>query len=581
MIRWRFLLPRLIIIAVLLLGLTFGSAPLLRWGLVASGQAAIGAKVEIGDLQTSWWGGSVSIQEMAIADPRRPMSNLIEADLMQLDLDMAHLARKRLVVEHAQLEGVRFGGERQTSGALPNQDAPRQPTWIDPFIDQAEQAVDRRFNTWLEELETAGLRKLETELESVRIAQELAKRWPAEYANLRERVETIEDRFERVKGVVEQRNPNPLRMVQLYGEAAQEVQATLKDIEYLHGEVRRLARQIPVDKQLLVEAQQRDRGKLRSLIQLPKIDANVITEAVFGPEQGRQVHQIFDWVTWVRETVPNPDKDFRPEQRGGIDVHFAGVVESPTFWIKEAALSGILHHERGDSRAVPFIGTLRDLSSHPSRLTVPTRLELDLQGERPARMLATLDRTGSERRDHVVVELKEWTLPERRFGKAEAMTLVLPEGKATLALDLRLVEDQIDGKLVVIREGRGLEVTHVSDRLGGTYVHSVLGSTLESLDRYEATIELRGDLRRPDMQLHSPLGPQLATKLNAAVATIVADQLRRAEERLQRELAEGLAKMEGSIGEIRQLEELVRTYENQLGPLRQTVARISGFNGLR
>ena len=53
MTRWKYLIPRLIILSLIALAVWVGSDPLIRRVLVNNLESATGAKVEIGHLRTS------------------------------------------------------------------------------------------------------------------------------------------------------------------------------------------------------------------------------------------------------------------------------------------------------------------------------------------------------------------------------------------------------------------------------------------------------------------------------------------------------------------------------------------------
>jgi len=579
-IRWKYVLPRVILLTLALLAVTFGSGPLLHVALITGGEAAIGAKVEIERLDARWWDTSLTLDDVRIADPRRPMTNLIEADSMVFDMDATHLLRKRFVIDRASLDGVRFGSPRTTSGALPQTPPSAEPTWTDSIIESATDATENRFEAWLDEVRETGLSRLQTDLETVRLATEMSERWPQDYRRLEERVRAIEERVKKVKGVVERPNSNPLRLVQLLTEAETDVRSTLADIEFLESEFKRLARQVPVDRRALVEAQARDRAKLKELVRLPKIDGPTLTRTVFGEEQGTQVIEALDWIKWIRDVVPNPDKDFTAVRSEGIDVQFAGVPRQPIFWLRHAEISGELASRPGRPER-RFRGTLADLTSSPTLLARPLVLDLNLEGDSPAHLIATIDRTTDVRRDHLILELPEVSLGERRIGREDSFALAVPAGSASVRLDVSLDGDRLSGRLDVHRPGSPVEVLHVADRLGGTYVYAALGTALEEVDDFRATVMISGTVRNPKLELESPIGQQLADALNHSVAAVVDDQLDKAEAKLDAEVAEQLAKLEKRIGDVQGLETILAAHRGQLTKLRESVARVTGIGRLR
>ena len=581
MIRWSFVLPRLVLLLIVWLALTYGIGPALHWTLVTTGQAVMGAKVEIAEVKTSWLLTSLEMNGIQVADRSRPMTNLIEADAIRLYFDSAHLLRKRFVIEHADLQGVRFGTPRTTSGELEVAPKPAEPTWTDKIVESASREATNRLETWFEQLKVEGLEKLESELQTVQVAQEISARWPREYQAMRDRISAIELRVRNLKDLVERPNTNPLRFAQILTHASADVQQTLRDIDTIKTELQRLSQQVPVDRQALVQAQQNDRDKLKSMIKLPKIDGETITDAVFGQEQVDRVQEVMAWVAWVRSAVPNPDKDFQAVRTEGVDVRFAGAADHPLFWLQEASLTGSLERGVGGPESRTFQGHLFDFCSHPQRLGRPTRLELELTGNTPVTLNASLDRTTPVARDQILIQLPRVAMGEKPLGKPQSVALAMPAGELSITVNLNVVDQQLDGRIDLHRDGSPIEVRHVSERLGGTYVHSLLGSSLESLKECDATIHLSGTLKKPELRLESPMGPILAQKLNETANAAIADQLGRLEQKLQGELEKQLADLESQVGNLNELRQIVSAHQNQLGSLREVVARVTGLGRLR
>ena len=70
MIRWRFLVTRLLIVAVVLVLILIGLKPVAHFVTVNSLQKATGAKVEIGDTSVGLFPPKITYRDFRIADPR-------------------------------------------------------------------------------------------------------------------------------------------------------------------------------------------------------------------------------------------------------------------------------------------------------------------------------------------------------------------------------------------------------------------------------------------------------------------------------------------------------------------------------
>ncbi|MCC6494443.1 MAG: hypothetical protein IT424_15640, partial [Pirellulales bacterium] len=176
-VRWRYILPRAIVVVAMVLAVRFGLDPLLRWTIVTVGEASLGAKVEVGGLRTSLWGGRLVVASVAAANPRKPMRNLAEAADIRLQVDMKQLLRKRLVVHAGTIRGLAFDSPRATSGALP--DAPAEaagPSALDPVI----RAAEEKALGWLDGISGRLQQDLMEALATPKLVDELETRWPEE-----------------------------------------------------------------------------------------------------------------------------------------------------------------------------------------------------------------------------------------------------------------------------------------------------------------------------------------------------------------------------------------------------------------
>ena len=119
LIRWKYVAPRLALVILVALLFRFGLDPLLKWAIVAGGESALGAKVELvggrhptarrPDRAQPVWLSPIPIRRCAI---------FMQADRAHLYLDTDALLHKRLVIRDGNLSGLQFDTDRETSGEL-------------------------------------------------------------------------------------------------------------------------------------------------------------------------------------------------------------------------------------------------------------------------------------------------------------------------------------------------------------------------------------------------------------------------------------------------------------------------------
>ena len=118
MIRWKYLGPRLLLFGLVCAAYWLALDPLVRRTLISLGQAAIGTKVELGEVRTSLLGCRVQLGDLKVADPKSPMHNLFELREAAIDLETRSLLNRKFVVREAVVRGLKFHTHRQTSGEL-------------------------------------------------------------------------------------------------------------------------------------------------------------------------------------------------------------------------------------------------------------------------------------------------------------------------------------------------------------------------------------------------------------------------------------------------------------------------------
>ena len=124
MIRWKYAIPRLVVMGLVVAALGLGLDPLIKWSLAFLGESLTGAKVVIGDVRTSWTGTKLKVTDVQISDPQGSAQDLFQADSISLDVDGHWLSRRKLVVHGGEARGLRFATQRDSSGPP----APGQPT---------------------------------------------------------------------------------------------------------------------------------------------------------------------------------------------------------------------------------------------------------------------------------------------------------------------------------------------------------------------------------------------------------------------------------------------------------------------
>ena len=506
MIRWKYVLPRLLLCGLVAAFVFLAANPLLRMVIVRSGQAVTGARVDVDRIQTSLGRGHVDLVGFRAADPRRPMRNLFQADRIRLEIDRRALAQRRIVVQRAQIAGFRVGTERTTSGALEPSPAASYGTQLaDDFADYGRR--------WLNDAVRRLTQDVQQELQSVALAEELLGRWPQEMDRIEKQADTLKSRVQQLHRQLEDAGENPLRNAASYQQAIAELAALGNEIGQVRGDVNRIGQQFLMDQEAITTAKAHDLALLKEKMDLPVLNGEDLTEYLLGPEASERITAILDWMQWGRRLLPTVQAHTTALRHRGEDVWFRGLRPAPEVLLETLVLTGT---GQRNGRSFNLEGTLRGLASQPQYLDRPTELVIQTSGDNSLSIQAMFDASATERRDRMVIRCEHWPHAARTFGDPRQLAVTLPADEVRLWVLLDLVDDQLSGEVVLKRNAAELDA-RLGDEFCCTEVADLLKRTVKRISRIEASIALRGTLDHPQWTLRSNLGHELAGGLRDSV----------------------------------------------------------------
>ena len=126
MIRWRFVLTRVIVVVAVLVLLRWGLGPVASYVTIHGLQKVTGAQVEIAKTRVGLFPPRVQYADVRIADPRedKEMRDAFRADAIDLVIDGDALLHRRWVARDGRITGLQIGARRETSGHIEAADEP-------------------------------------------------------------------------------------------------------------------------------------------------------------------------------------------------------------------------------------------------------------------------------------------------------------------------------------------------------------------------------------------------------------------------------------------------------------------------
>lgn len=545
--RWTYLLPRAILVGLVWAFFQYGFDPLLRRGMIYSGQRAARAKVEIVGLETTFFAPTVKATSAQVADRKHPGTNLVEFADLHAKIELQPLLKRNYILEEASVSGLQWGTKRADSGLLPGEEPDLSEDSDSKMLENIKHELLARGKDWLAGLvDRAKLDFDPNQFETVRLGQELEERWPREFGQYEDELKALKQRIDELRKSVKVKGGNELEKIERYGQAAKDVEQLLKELEQVKQQLARTMRQAQDDLNALNDAKSNDLAKIKEKADLLNLDPNEVTELLLGPELANRLETAIGWVKFIRERVQLATDEPKPERFRGETILFARKVELPLLLIRLLNVDG-----QGDfsGERLAFKGSISGITSNPkihgkpiivridavgqpsqagpNTPSAPNQIQLasgqagkpDLPAALDVQLKAVLDYTKEVPEHQLLLSYKEPRPDERDIGKPESIQLAMASRASECLANLKLVGDDLSGQIDYRQALESITAKLGTKRFkGDDQVLTVIKDVVAGIHKVDAQMQLSGTALKPQFKLRSNLGHDLSSGINTAFA---------------------------------------------------------------
>jgi uncharacterized protein (TIGR03545 family) len=408
-IRTEAIVPTLIIFALVFTYFHFFFDGHIRRGIEYVGTQANGAEVNVGGLETSFFGGYIHFFNIQVTDKNKPHRNLIEIGKINFDLLWDALLRAKIVVEDASVINIQALTPRKTPGYVVPPSDPKasvitklQGQVVDQMKSQFSGNVLGDAAQLLEGTDPKDLLKnIEGELKSSGRIKELE-------AELKEKEKAWKERIEKLPQSKEiQALVDRAKKIKFGNDPAQ-IAKSIKEIDSIVKEVDQKVKYVKetgdtlngdiktYDKAFreLEDFVKKDIEDLEARAKIPKIDPKDMAMRLFGAKFASQLAEVRKYSAIAKQYMPPKktkeekmeDQVIPPPRSSGHTYQFGRPNSYPLFWLKKAELTS----EPTDSEYSGRIrGKITDISSDPVHLGRP--IVALFQGDFPKMQIMGLD----------------------------------------------------------------------------------------------------------------------------------------------------------------------------------------------
>ncbi|MBI5246758.1 MAG: TIGR03545 family protein [Elusimicrobia bacterium] len=498
-------------LALLALFIIFFFDPILKRALIAGGEAAAGAKVEIGSVRSRWFKGTLEIDRVAVADREQPMKNLVELSRMAFNLDISAALRGKGVVREAALEGLRAGTDRKTSGALRAVPPSALSAAVMKQIAPAKSAAIEVKSNAVGEVDSAKLQGLKKLDEAKAKLKDIEERWKGkadEAKAIEKEAKEIADEFKSIGG------GDILKKAQAAGKAQQRLKALIARVD---AQKTQAQKDIAEAQALMKEADELRKKDLNGLLAaagLPTLDSQDLARRLLGAQTAARLNTALKWMKYAREkaAAKKAATPPAPARRAGIDIEFPREHSYPQFLLENAKIAGSLDAAGG---TLALSGLLNGVTSNPKLYGKPATLTLG--GKTAAGQSVSLNARLDQQKDPVGVTLdfggEGFSLAGAALGDGEVGGQVT-QGRAKARGTIASSGDEWKGEILV--EAYGVSIDPKAGLTGEAA--SLVAGALKSLTGFKMKIGISGKEDDLKLSFSSDIGEAVASAMKKAVS---------------------------------------------------------------
>ncbi|TWT83501.1 hypothetical protein CA13_49660 [Planctomycetes bacterium CA13] len=496
MIRWSFVITRLIIVVAIVMLLRWGLGPVASYVTISGLESATGAKVEIGSAHVGLFPPSIRYSDFHVADPRdeKDMRDAFRAESIELTLDGDALLHRRWVARDGKITGIQIGSHRDYSGKLDQTDEPEPIDTGEPSI--LTKLLDATTNKLGDEASA-----LTENLETVRRSKEIRSRWETEYESLVVRARNLEEQVRTVRD--EARGiDNPLRDLPQLQRTLEKAREARNELMAVRQAIDSLPERLQNDLASLDEAKKIDMAKVEKYVPGGLEDSDNFGVDLLKRAVGEQVSQIRSYLdggrTIANYTIVAPETD----RIRGEDIDLIGNDRLPDVLVRHCEVGGLM---RANGNTYALTGFVENMTPSPELLREPSVAKLQLEGPELVRVEYVRDRRRGADVDLLTLHWPQTEAKPLRLGNEQDAGLRITGGQRELWVQLRSEGDQVQGRFVSKQTGLKMQLALDSKHAKSAAAQSMQAS-LDSVDRIEIDANFEGKWEDLALDLHTNLG---------------------------------------------------------------------------
>jgi len=547
-----------------------------RWvesGLESTGEAVVGAKVEIDNLRVSLSPIAIEFSRLQVANAHDQWKNVFETGNVRFALNFGQLLRGKYIIETMEVNGLVLGTKRSTDGSLPKPPPkPSEPSLLSgataSLTNEAQKAPVFDISKIRKELKIDSLLNVQN-LRSVqyidtlkRRVQEASQQWQSTLND----IEKSKQRISEIRSNIVAINVNELKTVESITAALGNANNAYKGLMDLNETFKN--RRTAVTDQInrlyasagaIDDLAKADYETVKRLARLPDLSTQGIAKLLLGREILQKVNTYISYADFARTNIPkytSKPANEKPPRFKGQDISFPVEQSYPKWWIKKIAISG--GEDKNQNPEYFYAkGEVKNVSANQRLTGLP--LTIALPGSKAGGGSFTIDASFDRRPDIPIDKYKVTAsdIPETdiAFGQADFVPSRITKTRINASADASVPGDQFDANLKLVFHDLSL----VFDRAPQNDVERITREVLASITGFNVGLRMWNTGGPLNVALSTDLDDQLA----AQTKKVIGDELARLQNDIRAKVNQVIADKRAEFDKI-----FNQKKEDALSPLR-------------
>lgn len=511
-----------ILAAVFVSGWYFIAPSIIAGGIESAGSEALGAKVEVEQVDLALFPLRVEINGLQAADPDQPMKNIFETEKISFALDSGALLWKKILVEELTIDGIQINTPRTSSGALSGGRT-------------TEKLANKITSVELPEMTEEDITKMVTEADLITV--ERLNKLNKTQANMKaywqsaldkpayeKQMKVLQSEFDRLKKRAKENKMNLLA-------DRKDWKKLKKDIDKERKSLSDLNKKLKSDQKELQE-------QIASVRRGPKDDLNAVmgnmglgngiaglSDKFIGPEFTPWIEKALSMTQGMTAGENSNEQTPVYSTNRGQRVEFKDEQIFPDLLVKKINLSG-----KDNNWQLSGVGS--NIGYFPWLVGKPAKLDIDIAGAGRANLDITSNWSTAEKMlTQVDSSLADWEVSNMKLMQTDQGNWLVNSGQLNSTLKGEFSLKKVDLKLAVKLSNPNITAP---ENLSGW--QKTLANNLNQQKQITVNVTATGSLKDPKIQVKSSIEKlfsqaigakvkQQAEKLKSKFSSAISDQV--------------------------------------------------------